>query len=85
MKFFTTFVALRLPRRVPAVAPKKTSATGLASSFKLRAIALALIVFSFLPAATRAEHGRFDQTSVNSADEAVIFTPSGFEREGKVG
>jgi putative membrane-bound dehydrogenase-like protein len=30
-----------------------------------------------------AQHGRFDQAPVNPAEEASIFTPPGFEREGK--
>ncbi len=30
-----------------------------------------------------AEHGRFDQTTVNPAEEAIVFTPPGFDHEGK--
>jgi len=31
-----------------------------------------------------AQHGRFDQTPINPADEALIFTPPGFDQPGKV-
>ncbi len=40
---------------------------------------------SLLVAATaRGQHGLFDKSAVNPADEAYIFTPPGFEHEGKV-
>ncbi len=31
----------------------------------------------------RAQHGQFDKAPLNAADEALIFTPSGFDHEGK--
>ena len=49
----------------------------------LPALALWTIVAATATSA-HAQHGRFDQTPVNPADEAYIFTPPGFEREGHV-
>ncbi len=35
------------------------------------------------PLVVQAQHARLDQTPVNAADEAHVFTPQGFAREGK--
>jgi putative membrane-bound dehydrogenase-like protein len=48
-------------------------------SFKL----LALLLIVSVSSATRAEHGQFDKSEVNRAEEAFIFTPPGFDKPGK--
>ena len=50
-----------------------------------RSILVPALAASLLVAATaRGQHGLFDKSAVNPADEAYIFTPPGFEHEGKV-
>ncbi len=47
-------------------------------------IAVILALSSYFGCTTvLAEHGRFDRTEVNPRQEAYIFTPAGFDREGK--
>ena len=49
-----------------------------------RSLALISIVSVFLTfTCIHAEHGQFDKSPVNPSEEAYIFTPPGFEREGK--
>jgi putative membrane-bound dehydrogenase-like protein len=52
--------------------------------FALRSIWPLLACCLAFSCPARAQHGQFDKSDVNPIDEAAIFTPPGFEREGKV-
>ncbi len=48
------------------------------------ALLLALVVcHGIIAPAARGEHGQFDQRDVNAAEEAYVFTPHGFSKEGQ--
>ena len=56
----------------------------LARRFAARSAAMLCVASIFhLATPAGAQHGQFDQTPVNPADEAYVFTPGGFGRAGK--